>query len=442
MRRYYLHQRKGVFYAELIDPATGRKLPARSTFQSIRDDALQTVHDWLRDGVPEKHTPATRPASEYFGVSRVLDSLKQEALTSDDCQRIVDVLIKRRLLASATLAGSPGAELFTDFLTRFWNFKESPYVKEKAAHGQRIGEAHCDESCRRAKEHWLPFFAGKRLAEVNRDDLKRFSLEISSEQKNLAPNTRNRILVVGTTALRWAFLNGLTMVDPTVGIRRFSGKEKKRGILSPEEAKELFNLEWPDLRFKLANLLSATTGLRAGEVSGLRLEDINETELVIRHSWLEGYGLKAPKSGDTRRVPLLPSIRASLLELAARNPHGNGFVFWGATKASPMVPQNFSARLREMLITLAVGKSPSKVERENTAAYWTARNVLFHSWRHFYSARMSDSLDSAKIMRATGHKTTSVFEGYADHALESDLLAVGVASAKAFGNIVPFKAAL
>lgn len=34
MRRYYLHQRKGVYYAELFDPATGRKLPARSTFES------------------------------------------------------------------------------------------------------------------------------------------------------------------------------------------------------------------------------------------------------------------------------------------------------------------------------------------------------------------------------------------------------------------------
>jgi hypothetical protein len=32
MRRYYLHTRyEGIFYAELIDPATGRKLAARST---------------------------------------------------------------------------------------------------------------------------------------------------------------------------------------------------------------------------------------------------------------------------------------------------------------------------------------------------------------------------------------------------------------------------
>jgi hypothetical protein len=44
MRRYYLHTRyEGIFYAELIDPATGRKLAARSTGTKNRDEALPVI---------------------------------------------------------------------------------------------------------------------------------------------------------------------------------------------------------------------------------------------------------------------------------------------------------------------------------------------------------------------------------------------------------------
>jgi hypothetical protein len=219
MRRYYLHSRNGVFYAELVDPVTGKKLPARSTFQKNRDDALGVVHDWLRDGVPEKRGSA-RPIAQHFDSARLIDQLKHQQLTTSDCQRIVEVLVKRGHLASATLASTPGSKLFSSYLTRFWTFAESPYVKEKTAHGQRIGEAHCVRSMTRARKYWLPFLKDKRLADVTRDDLKAFSLDLASPDKKLSAASRNAVLVVGTTALRWAHDNNLIPTDLTKGVRR------------------------------------------------------------------------------------------------------------------------------------------------------------------------------------------------------------------------------
>ena len=62
---------------------------------------------------------------------------------------------------------------------------------------------------------------------------------------------------------------------------------------------------------------------------------------------------------------------------------------------------------------------------------------MFHSWRHFYASRMADRLEARKIMLVTGHKTRAVFDGYADHSLDSDLNEVAVASADMFNSIVP-----
>jgi len=47
MRPYYLHRRKGIWYAELVSLGTGEKLTVRSTGTQNRDQAIFTVADWM-----------------------------------------------------------------------------------------------------------------------------------------------------------------------------------------------------------------------------------------------------------------------------------------------------------------------------------------------------------------------------------------------------------
>jgi integrase len=75
---------------------------------------------------------------------------------------------------------------------------------------------------------------------------------------------------------------------------------------------------------------------------------------------------------------------------------------------------------------------------KEAADYWKKRNVVFHSWRHFYAARMTDKLEARKVMLATGHKTKAVFDEYAGHSLETDLGEVAVTTTEDFGDIVPY----
>jgi len=442
MRRFYLHKRAGIYYAELVDPETGKKLPAKSTGERNEDEARDAVREWLRTGVPASPTCPSRPTREVFTIASIVAAVRTEDLTASDAERIAEALKTRGLLLSYTTPGSRGAELFTDFLTRFWTYDKSPYIGEKLAHGQRMTHEHCEHSLGRVRLHWFNAFKGKRLAELTKNEIKAFSVSLADPKLMLAPGTRNRILVAGTTPLRWAYENGLIGTDITAGLVSFSGTSKERGVLTPEEAAALFRLEWEDNRAKVASLVAATTGLRISEVRAIRAEDIDELVLHVRHGWTDRDHLKTPKNGETRRVPLLPSVRAELLGLLKKSPHGPaGFAFWDPLHAeSPCCYNVIASNLYKALIKLYTGDSPSEEDKRNKAAeYWRGRAIGFHSWRHFSADRMADKVEARSRMLATGHKTKAVFDHYAEHALESDLAKVAGTAAEVFSKIISFR---
>jgi integrase len=80
-------------------------------------------------------------------------------------------------------------------------------------------------------------------------------------------------------------------------------------------------------------MLAAVTGLRAGEILGLRVQDIGQNCLYIRHSWNRLDGLKTPKNNEDRQVELpFDGLIQDIMQIARQNPHGctlDSFVFWG-----------------------------------------------------------------------------------------------------------------
>jgi integrase len=424
MRRYYLHTRhNGTFYAELVDEK-GFKLTARSTGKKSRDEALLVIADWLKNGIPTGKVRKPRTLEAAAGIENVLKIIKRADLNSDDALRIVQALKDRELIDIAAVKPGRGSVSFTKFLEEFWDYEVSPYVREKKAHGQSIGLRHCSESMSRFNRYWQPAFQNKRLNNVTRHDLKNFSMSLA--ESGLAPASVNKIMAVGVTCISWAFREGFIPVDPTIGLVNFSGEAKKRGILTPIEAQTLFAAQWRDKRAYIASLLSCTTGLRSGEVLALKLEDIGERVLNVRHSWSDYDKLKAPKNGETRKVPLLPEVRVKLLELASENPHGaDGFIFYGNLPNKPIDRSVLLDGLHEALAVIGIDAQK--------------RGIVFHSWRHYYAAQMADHMTADKVARITGHRSKAIFEKYADHISEENLEEVGKVGEAVFENILSFK---
>jgi integrase len=428
-RPFYLHVRNGYWYVEFVDPETSQRLTAKSTGCRDRDSATVIATRWLLEGIPQK-SKQLRSASCLFGVEEILKSIRNnDDLTVADAVRIGEALKKRGLFISYLTPGSQSAECLADFLVHFWNFEESPFLQEKRLHGKAITRAHSKECLQRVELYWRPYFKDKRLAEITRSDLKNFGLYLAGPERGLKYSTINRILILGKTAIRWAFENDIIKDDVTKGVQTFSGVPQKRGILEPEETVKLFaEGTWIDERVKLASLVAFSCGMRQGEILALRPEDIGEDVIHVRHSWSEIDGIKAPKNGEARNVPVLPEVRMMLMEQAANNPHSpDGFIFWSMDV--PGRPMTAGPLLRGLKIALT-----------SIGIDYRERHITFHSFRHLYCTVLSERLNAKTVMLSSGHKSAGVFASYSDHETKTALNAVGEAALACFGNVVKFRA--
>jgi integrase len=183
--------------------------------------------------------------------------------------------------------------------------------------------------------------------------------------------------------------------DITAGITWFAGKVAERQILTPELAAVVFRVEWADSRTRLANLTAAVTGMRAGELQGLRVQDLGRDCLYIRHSWNCRDGLKSTKNNEERVVEVFPELVGELLNLAQRNPHGasmDSYVFWAElSPGKPVEEKLFIRDLRKAPVMTGMGKE-------------TANAYCFHGWRHTYSTYMRERINDKLLQSQTGHK--------------------------------------
>ena len=439
MRPYYLHRRNGVWYAELTDPDTGRKLTARSTGATNRDEALLTIAEWRKTGIPTGRKRKPRPVELAADIENILRAIRKADLFSEDALRITTALKDRGLIDVTVTKPKQGSVLFTEFLETFWDFYASPYVKELKADGQSIHKRHCYEMQSRVRGFYTDYFEGRSLISITKQDIKDFKVYLAQKREKpegykgrfaeyLSPAYRNKILICGKTALRWAYHAEIIPVDPVAGIKKVSGEGKKRGILTIEEAAQIFHeVTWKDERARVANWLACLDGLRSGEVLAIRKSDIYDNYIHIRHSWSSMDKLKTTKTNEERKVNLYPEIKPALMKLLADNPHkvDDPFVFFSIYPDQPMDGKILLKGLCEACEAAGIDNKE--------------RNICVHSHRHFWAAHMTASMDKDKLMKITGHRTTAIYDEYANHEEARNLEEVAKVGSEVFGKILQFK---
>jgi len=430
MRRFSFHRRGEIIYCQLYNAEAGKYATAKSTGTKDPDEALLIAAGWLQSGVPSGRGHKPRPVAQVFTLETMLSTIRAETFGSEDARRVLETLKERGFIDRATLKGGPSSELVVDFLRRSWA-EDGPYVLERKAYGHDLGKRHIRESLAIIDRYFFSAFAGIRLGDLKRADIKAALVHLS--KSGLSAGTVNKAFAALSAPLGWAFRNDIIAEDPSEGVPRFAAPSAKKGILDDEELAALFGLAWPDTRARVAFMVAATTGARLGEVMALQARDIGEDRLFIRHSWNDDDRLKSPKNGEEREAPLLGEVRAELLALLATNPHGASaetFPFYGAEAARPLDGQAVSRAFNEALASIGIDEKARR-----------ARSLSFHSLRHGYAKKMSDRLSTERAMKATGHLSKAMLEHYADHRSEEDMEAVAAASADAFGTVLAFKRA-
>jgi integrase len=410
------------FSVKFKNEVTGDYLPAISTKQETESAAMATAFQWLKDGVP-RHGEAV-PLKKYT----LRDMAKEADITPEDAEYICGELRRRGLLKTFILSESREAVPFADFLLTFWDFDNSPYIREKLRKNHGIHRYYCKAQLGTAKAYWVPFFPGHLLGDITKRDIESFIDSLDGGGKKLSAERKNHIIKAGTIALRWAYSKEMIGRDVTQGITWFSGKAAERQILTPELAAVVFNAQWADERTRLANMLAAVTGLRAGEIQGLRVQDLGKDCLYVRHSWNCRDGLKPPKNNESRTVEVFPELIRQLISLARENPHGpnmDGFIFWGERKAGKPIEERLLIRdLRSALIKTGMGRESAKV-------------YTFHGWRHFYTSYLMGKLERKLLKSQTGHLTDAMLAHYGEHRIAGDRERIQAAQKEVFGVLIP-----
>ena len=124
----------------------GGYLPAVSTRQTTEAEAIEVSFQWLRDGKPAKIESASSGAGKdkalesnsgrekYPNVINISISMREalrDIKTPDEAEFICRELKKQGFLKTYVVTGSRQDEDFGAFLQAFWDYENSPYIKEK-----------------------------------------------------------------------------------------------------------------------------------------------------------------------------------------------------------------------------------------------------------------------------------------------------------------------
>ncbi len=425
MRPFYLFKRNnGVFYVQFQNETLRKRTTAKSTHETNMARAMTVACDWMQNGIPVKGRRQNVTAS--IAINTIASLASENKFTADDMALLSDLLKKFDFDVSYRARAEVPKVRLVDHLRAFWDYDTSPYVQDKVAHDYDIGKRHCLDMVKRVS-YWKEFFGDALFEDVTTERLREF--EIHLKAKELSGATRNYIMLAGKTAYKWAFENKKIKENPCVGLKRYNAKKtaKDRGVLTMREAKALFSVPWDDERARVASLVAMTTGLRQGEIRALRAGDIGEDRLFIRHNWENIDGLKAPKNGHTREIPILPKVRDALKTLLLQNTHeipeSEKFVFWGLLPDKPIVQNPILDGFKSALGKIGI-----------TEAARVERNIVFHSWRHFFGTTLSQQVNERQTQLALGHMTAAMTKHYIDHKTEEDLSVISRAVGSAFDS--------
>lgn len=263
------------------------------------------------------------------------------------------------------------------------------------------------------RNHIAPFFTDKELSKIGPADVERY---IAIKLSILAPktvrnhlNTMHSVFEIGMR-LGWCTGNPVKLADRPVikttetRIKFLDQPELERLLAAPSPSDAFGSIE-PTLY-----LTAAMTGLRQGELLGLRWRnvDLAARKLRVVSPYVRGEFNEPKSEGSGRSVPLAQRVAVALEALRERSAYADDdeLVFCHPESGNPLDRSKLVRRFRQVTERAAV------------------RQITFHELRHTFGTRMAAAgVPLRTIQHWMGHadaKTTQIYAHYQPSDAEAD----------------------
>jgi site-specific recombinase XerD len=232
-------------------------------------------------------------------------------------------------------------------------------------------------------------FLGRSPDTATPEDLRAYQLHMA--ETKVTPPTFN----VRITALRF-FFSMTCGRDEMKKYMQFRTEPRKLPIiLSPEEVSAvLAAAPGPGLKYRAALSISYGAGLRASEVTNLKVRDIDSDRMLIH--------VERGKGGKDRDVMLSPSL-LDLLRAYWREARPQGWMFPGQSRVEPMSPRSLNRAFNS-------AKAMAGIKKPAT----------LHSLRHSFATHLLEADTDVRVIQVLlGHAKLTTTARYAHVATKT-----------------------
>lgn len=271
-----------------------------------------------------------------------------------------------------------------------------------ASHGPELARSTEANARSLIRNHLSPHFGSVDLRNLSREDLIEFAH--AKLESGLAPRTVETALSVVRRVCALHVEEGLLNRNPALGsgrivarvARRFEHEPRDIDAWTRSEVKELLNVAREEEPLLLAPLTCAIhTGMRRGEILGLRWEDVGADKIRVRRALVRGH-VTTPKSGRSREVPISAPLRRVLGDLrdGASDPSGDDYVFL-SPRGLRWDERNFARGFDRL--------------RKSANEQHGVRKLHFHCARHTFASWALDAGRSIKwVQTVLGHASAEI----------------------------------
>ena len=308
------------------------------------------------------------------------------------------------------------------------NLREAFYAdcevnEHKSLRHDKRGRPHLDKVARLDR-----FFSGTRATDVDAGLIRKFIQE--ERDRGLSNATINRSVSALRRMFNLAREDGKLRQIPCFPMVKESAPHQ--GFFEREEYEALAAALPGYLRLPFS--LGYYTGMREGEILSLKWSQVDFLAGTI------GLRARETKNDEARTVPIVPELRALLVEQRAKHQSDCGYVcFRLDAKGRAVKIGSFRKVWQSRCVKLGLGKMERAVDRITGEALYTrprgprskpkAKMVyhgkLFHDLRRTGVRNMiRANVPQSVAMKISGHKTDSVFRRY-DITSANDVIDAG-----------------